>query len=262
MSLFDRVSRLVRANVNDAIDKAEDPEKILDQALRDFQAEFIKLKEAAATAIAAQKRTQAQLESKTREAQVWQDRAKLALEKGDEELARQALVRKKSEADAAAALQAQQDQQNVLVDGLKKNLMMMESKIAEAKTKKDMLKVRAKTAKANEQLQSAVNTMNADSAMAAFERMENKVLELEARSQTAAELAGANLEVKFLDMAGDAAVENELAQMKGAMGLLGGAPASPQSLPSGAGAAAPEATASSAVDKDLEALKQQIDGLS
>ncbi|MFM2428888.1 MAG: hypothetical protein RLZZ511_101 [Cyanobacteriota bacterium] len=266
MSLFDRVSRLVRANVNDAVSKAEDPEKILEQALIDMQDNFVKMKEAVASAIAQQKRSQAQLANNEREAKVWQERAQLALQKGDEDLARQALVRKKGLTDAANALQAQLDQQTGQVDGLKKQLMMLEGKIAEAKAKKDMLKARAQAAKANEQLQSSMNSMSNKSAMAAFERMEDKIVQLESRSLAAAELAGANLEAQFMELQAGQDVDFELEAMK--QQLLGGTAAAPtQSLPQGQSPAVNQTAATSqaqpvpVVDAELEALKKQIENL-
>ena len=87
--------------------------------------------------------------------------------------------------------------QDAQVETLKKSLVALEGKIAEAKTKKDMLKARAQAAKAQQQLQSAVGNLGSNSAMAAFERMEDKVEAMEASSQAAAELAGADLESQF-----------------------------------------------------------------
>jgi phage shock protein A len=261
MSLFDRVSRLVRANVNDAISKAEDPEKILEQAMIDMQDNFVKMKEAVASAIAQQKRSQTQLDNNRREAQTWQERAELAIKKGDDELAKQALMRKKTLTDTANQLQGQLDQQNTQVDSLKKNMLMLESKIAEAKAKKDMLKARSQAAKANEQLQSSMNSMSTSSAMAAFERMEDKVVQIESRGQAMAEIAGSNLEAQFMNLqAGD--VDYELEALKQQM-LGGSATPPPQQIAGAPAAAVPQdSKQSSAVDSELEALKKQIDGLS
>jgi phage shock protein A len=259
MSLFDRVSRLIRANVNDAISKAEDPEKVLEQALIDMQDNFVKMKQAVATAIAQQKRTQQQLANNQREAQTWEDRAKLALQKGEEDLARQALTRKKGFADTVNTLQTQLDQQTTQVDALKKNLMMLESKIAEAKAKKDMLKARAQAAKANEQLQSTMNTMSTSSAMAAFERMEEKVIQLESRSQAAAELAGSQLESQFA-MLESSDVDLELEAMK--LQMLGGSSPQQASLPADKSAATPSTPQDQPIiDAELVKLKKQIDSL-
>ncbi len=150
MGLLDRVSRVVRANLNDLVSKAEDPEKILDQALVDMQEDLVQMRQAVAGAIASQKRLQQQQIQAQTEANNWQQRAQLALQKGDEDLAREALLRKKPLTETAAALKTQVDQQTITVNSLKNNLIALEGKIAEAKTKKDMLKARASAAKANE----------------------------------------------------------------------------------------------------------------
>jgi len=259
MGLFDRVSRVVRANLNDVVSKAEDPEKILEQTLIDMQEDLVQMRQAVASAIASQKRTQQQHNQAQTEANNWQQRAQLALQKGDENLAREALMRKKTNADNATTLKTQLDQQTGMVDTLKRNLIALEGKISEAKTKKDMLKARASAAKANEQLQSTVSNMGTGSAMAAFERMEDKVLQMEARSQAAAELAGADLESQFAMLESGSNVDDELAAMKAQ--LLGGAPQAQAQLPGTPAAATPAPVKDAAVDAELEALKTKLDQL-
>lgn len=273
MGLFDRISRVMRANVNDMVSKAEDPEKILEQAVIDMQEDLVQLRQAVASAIASQKRTQQQYNQAQTESNNWQQRAQLALQKGDENLAREALLRKKTNTETANTLKAQLDQQVTQVDTLKRSLIALEGKISEAKTKKDMLRARASAAKAQEQLQSTVSNLGTSTAMAAFERMEDKVLQLEARSQAAAELAGADLETQFARLeSGD--VDLELEAMKQQM--ISGSPQAQAQLP-GTAAAAPTgstpsaaATPSStqatpqdraAVDAELEDLKKQLDSL-
>jgi phage shock protein A len=256
MGLFDRLSRVVRANLNDMVSKAEDPEKILEQAIIDMQEDLIQLRQAVARAIATQKRTEQQYNKNQTEANNWQQRAQLALTKGDENLAREALVRRKSVAEAAATLKTQLDQQTTQVDTLKKNLIALESKISEAKTRKDMLKSRAAAAKANEQLQNTIGRLGTSSAMGAFERMEDKVLEMEARSQAAYELTGNEIEQQFKLLESGSDVDDELAAMKAS--LTGGSVSQPV-LP-----ASEEKKSSSpdtAVDAELEALRKQIDNL-
>ena len=194
MGLFDRLSRVVRANLNDLIEKAENPEMVLEQAITEMQEDLIQLRHVVARAIATQERTEQQYNKNQAETDNWQNRAELALSKGDENLAREALTRKKAVAEAAAKLKSQLEQQTVQVETLKKNLIALESKISEAKTKKDMLKSRAAAAKANEQLQSTIGRLGTSSAMAAFERMEEKVLEMEARSQAEYGLVNNDLE--------------------------------------------------------------------
>lgn len=261
MGLFDRISRVVRANINDVVSKAEDPEKILEQTIIDMQEDLVQLRQAVASAIASQKRTQQQYNQAQTESNNWQQRAQLALQKGDETLAREALVRKKTHAETAASLKAQLDQQSGMVDNLKRNLIALEGKISEAKTKKDMLKARASAAKANEQLNATVGRMGTGSAMAAFERMEEKVLQMEARSQAAAEIAGADLESKFALLESGSDVDLELEAMK--QQLLGPAPQAQAQLPGAQTTAEQPKTAQAdpVVDAELEDLKKKLDQL-
>ena len=259
MGLFDRIGRLIKANINDLVSKAEDPEKILEQSIIEMGGDLVQLRQAVATAIATQKRTQKHFQQATSESNTWQQRAQLALQKGDEGLAREALVRKKTHSETAGTLKSQLEAQTVQVDTLKKNLMALESKISEAKTKKNMLKARAGAAKANEQLQSSLNSLNATSSMAAFERMEEKVLQMEARSQAAAELAGAGLEQQFAQLEAGSDVDDELEAMKA---QLTGSSISQGELP-GAGETSSSSSSSSssskkAVDAELEELRSQL----
>jgi phage shock protein A len=258
MGLFDRVSRVVRSNLNAAVSAAENPEKILEQAIIDMQEDLMQLRQAVASAIASQKRMQQQYNQAQSESNNWQQRAQLALQKGDENLAREALNRKKVQTETAGALKTQLDQQAATVDTLKRNLIALEGKISEAKTKKDMLKARASAAKANEQLQGTMSSLNTSSAMGAFERMEEKVLQMEARSQAAAELAGADLESQFAALESGSDVDDELAAMKAQ--LLGSeAPANQAQLP--ASEPTTQTPQDKAVDDELEALKTQLDQL-
>ncbi|WP_297040208.1 PspA/IM30 family protein [Thermosynechococcus sp. OHK43] len=227
MGLLDRVGMVIRSNLNALVSAAEDPEKILEQTIIDMNADLVKLRQAVAQAIAAQKRLEQQYTQNLKDAQQWEERARLALSRGDEALALEALNRKKTAADTAIALKAQVDQMAAQVKTLKDNLTALESKISEAKTKKEMLKARVRAAKASEQIHQAVSKVGTSNAMAAFERMEDKVLQMEARSQAIAELSGDTLESKFEALQSSANkqdVEFELLEMKRQMGLLTDAP--------------------------------------
>ncbi|BAZ84886.1 PspA/IM30 family protein [Dolichospermum compactum] len=264
MGLFDRLKRVVGANLNDLVSKAEDPEKMLEQALLEMQEDMVKLRQGVAQAIAAQKRTEKQYNEGQNEINKWQRNAQLALQKGDENLARQALERKKTYTDTATALKTSLDQQTAQVEGLKKNLIQLESKISEAKTKKEMLKARITAAKAQEQLGNMVSGMSTSSAMSAFERMEEKVLMEEAKSQAVSELVSADLDHQFARLESGSDVDDELAALKAS---LAPAPEPPKLLtpeqPRPATPAQATSTAKQAepVDAELEALRKQLDNL-
>lgn len=262
MGLFDRLSRVVRANLNDLVSKAEDPEKVLDQAVTDMQEDLVQLRQAVAKAIASQKRTQQQYEKNQTEANKWQQRAQLALSKGDENLAREALQRKKDNTETAATLKQQLDQQHSQIDTLKRGLIALESKISEARTKRDMYKSRAKAAKANKNLQEQMGNMGTSSAMGAFDRMEEKVLEMEATSQAAGELGGTGIEQQFAQLEGSSEVDDELERMK-AEQLAGSSKKG--SLPAAEGEESSSSSSSSSqseddevVDAELESLRSQL----
>ncbi len=210
MGFFDRLGRLLRANLNDLVSKAEDPVKILDQSVADMQTDLVKLRQAVSMAIASQKRLKSQSDQANLQAKTWYERAELAVQKGEENLAKEALIRRKAFNDSFDGLMKQLQGQEGQVEMLKRSLVKLEGKIAEAKTKKDMLKARAQAAKAQQQLQSAVGDMGSNSAMAAFERMEDKVEALEASGQAAAELAGADLESQFAALEGTDDLDDEL----------------------------------------------------
>lgn len=259
MGLFDRISRVVRANLNDLVSKAEDPEKVLEQAVIDMNEDLIQLRQAVARTIAEQKRTEQRLAQDSAEAKKWEDRAKLALTKGDDNLAREALTRKKSFSDSATTYQNQLSQQKATVETLRRNLVALEGKISEAKTKKNMLQARAKAAQANEELQKTLGGIDTSGAMGAFERMENKVLDLEARSQALGELGGMGIENQFAQW--ESSVEDELALLKASM--TGGA--LPPSSNGGVLEPADSSPATSAkdevIDAEIEDLRRKLNEL-
>ena len=255
MGLFDRVGRLFRANLNDLVSRAEDPVKILEQSVADMQSDLIKLRQAVATAIASQKRIQNQAEQAENQAQTWYQRAELALKKGEEDLAKEALSRRKTYQETATALNGQLNAQSGQVETLKKNLLALEGKIAEARTKKDMLKARAQAAQAQAQLQGAVGGLSTDSSMAAFERMEEKVQALEAQGQAAAEIAGADLDSRFQALEAGDDVDADFEALKASVNPT------PVALPDEKVKPQLEPAQQAQVDEELESLKRSIDQL-
>jgi phage shock protein A len=165
-------------------------------------------------AISSQKRLENQANQAKEQIKNWFSRAELALKKGEDDLAREALSRKKTFQETYESLSTQFQTQNGQVEKLKKSLLLLERKIAEARTKKDMLKARAQAAKAQQQIQSTVGDLGSQSSMAAFERMEDKVEALEASGQAALELAGEDLESKFAALEGGDDIEKELETLR------------------------------------------------
>ena len=214
MGLLDRIGRVIRANLNSLVSGAEDPEKILEQTVTQMQEDLIQLRQSVAQAIATQKRTERQHSQAQSKADEWYGRAQLGLQKGQEHLAREALTRRKPYLETAYALRNQLVQQEQVVAQLKKNMRTLESKIAEARTKKDMYIARARSAEASRKINEMIGQAGASGAIAAFERMEEKVSSLEIQSEALAELnAASSLEGQFAALEAED-VDAELAAMK------------------------------------------------
>ncbi|NEN89663.1 MAG: PspA/IM30 family protein [Okeania sp. SIO3H1] len=214
MGLLDRVWRVIRANINALISGAEDPEKVLEQTVTDMQNDLVKLRQAVAQAIATQKRTERQYSQAQSTADEWYRRAQLALQKGQENLAREALTRRKSYQETATAMKVQVEQQKQVMERLKQNMRQLEQKISEAKLKKNMYIARARSAKASEKLNEILGTVNTGNALNAFDRMEEKVMQLEAKSEAIAELGTDSLEKQFASLEEGNDIEAELEAMK------------------------------------------------
>ncbi|HEY9643710.1 MAG TPA: PspA/IM30 family protein [Coleofasciculaceae cyanobacterium] len=248
MGLFDRIGRVVRANLNSLVNQAEDPEKVLEQAVLDMQNDLIQVRQAVAQAIATQKRTERQASQAQATAEEWYRRAQLALQKNDESLAREALTRRQSYQDTADALKAQITQQSSVVGKLKQNMVALESKLSEAKTKKDMFIARARSAKASQQLNEMLDRVGTSNAMAAFERMEEKVLQLEARSEAIEELGSGDAVEKQFRALESGSVDDELAALKSKL-VAGNAPSLPPVSPA----------QNAAIDDELEQLRAKLE---
>jgi phage shock protein A len=254
MGLLDRIGMVAKSNLNALVTAAEDPEKILEQTIIDMQEDLVQLRQAVAQSMAALKRQEQQYNQAQTQASEWERRAMLALQKGDENLAREALSRKKTHAETAASLKGSLDLQAGQVDTLKRNLVTVEGKISEAKTKKEMLKARIQSAKAQENLNNMLGKVNTNAASAVFERMEERVLMAEAKAGASAELGMDNLENQFAQLESGSGVDDELAALKAKM-ISASTPASTPAL-SPSDSSRP--SVGSVIDAELEELRNQM----
>ena len=139
MGFFGRMATLIKSNINDLISKSEDPEKMLNQVIVDMNTQLVEAKKQVAVAIADEKRLQKQLQNETSVAEEWQRKAMLAIRAGDDELAKEALLRKKEHDQLGATFQDQWQKQKNATDQLKLALRALNNKIEEAKRKKNVL---------------------------------------------------------------------------------------------------------------------------
>lgn len=255
MAAAGAIAGLGIAGLNQLLQQGIDPEKLLDLAIDDMQEDLIKLRQSIVQVIVSQKMIQLKYNQAEVEVNKWQQYAHLALQKGEENLAREALIRKKAHSETKNSLKAQLDSITTQVHSLKQNLIAFESKVSEAKTLKYKLKAQLAANKAQLQLQNAIGKLGTSTAMSAFERMEERVLMMEARAHSAQQLTGNNLEKQFAALEVGSDVDDELMRMK--VHIAGSAP-NLTTLPGTAQSITPS---NSAVDKDLEELKRQMDEL-
>ncbi|HYW50801.1 MAG TPA: PspA/IM30 family protein [Gemmatimonadaceae bacterium] len=242
MGLFDRLSSLIKANLNDLISKAEEPEKLLEQSILDMRSQLAKAKQQVAAAIADEKRLHDQAEAEAKQSQEWGQRAMLAVQQNRDDLARQALMREQEHAEHAEQLQRTWQTHQAETEKLKSLLRDLNDKIEEAKRKKNLLLARARRAEAQQRIQNTMSGLSEKSAFEAFSRMEEKIEQNERRLTASAEIeeefSGDRLQSDFKRLekaAGGLSADARLLELKQKMGMLP-AGASPQAkqLPKGA----------------------------
>ena len=214
MGLLDRVSTLVRANLNDLLDRAEDPEKVIKQLLIDMNNQLIQVKTQVAAAIADEKRLQARYQESQRTADDWHRKAELAIDKGEDDLAKQALQRYNMYAQTATGLQEQSQAQSAQVQVLKDGLRQLQSKIEEAEAKKELLIARSRSAKAQEQMHRTLGNIQSVGGLSEFERMEKRVQEQEARAQAYTDLSNDSVDQRFAALEAESDVDRKLRELK------------------------------------------------
>ena len=189
MGIFSRLKTLISSNVNDVINKAENPEKMLNQLVIDMNEQLIESKKAVAMAIADEKKLERETASQLAQAQEWERKAMLAVKAGQEDLAKEALLRKQENDNNYVQYKQQWDAQKQSVEKLKESLRELQNKIEEAQRKKNLLIARAKRAEAQQKIQSTISSVTGNkSAFEAFDRMAAKVDTLEAEADAAKEL--------------------------------------------------------------------------
>lgn len=223
MGIFSRLAQLIKSNLNDLISKSEDPEKMLNQIVLDMNNQLVEAKKQVAASIADEKRLAKQHEQEAANAAEWERRAMMALRAGNEELAKEALSRKKEHDELSQTFNDQWSKQKASVDQLKRALRMLNDKIEEAKRKKNVLVARKKRAEAQKSIQETMHGLKDQSAFETFDRMSQKIDQLEAEAEAGAELqeeySGDVLASRFQSLERNAGAEDELAALKRKMGL-------------------------------------------
>jgi phage shock protein A len=215
MALLERVSTLVRANLNDLIDKAEDPEKMIKQVILDMQNQLLQVKTQVAIAIADQHLLEKKSKENEDKAAEWTRKAELAVDKKQDDLARAALLRVESYRELCASFAQQVNDQKAQVENLKSALRKLEQKLTEAQAKADLLVAQHRRARAVGKASDARMAMGDSSKANTFDRMKRKVALTEAVSQAKVELAAdEDVEERIAALEKEDRIEQLLTEMK------------------------------------------------
>ena len=214
MALLERVATLVRANLNDLIDKAEEPEKMIKQVILDMHNQLLQVKTQVAIAIADQHLLEKKRKENEDKVAEWMRKAELAVDKKEDDLARASLQRVESYRELSENLMQQGTDQKAQVENLKSALRKLEQKLTEAQAKADLLVAQHRRARAVGKASDARMAMGDSSKAAAFDRMKRKVIHSEAVSQAKSEIAGDNMEDRLAALEKEDRIEQLLAELK------------------------------------------------
>jgi phage shock protein A len=218
MALLERVATLVRANLNDLIDKAEEPEKMIKQVILDMQNQMLQVKTQVAIAIADQHLLENKQKENADKVAEWMRKAELAVDKKEDDLARASLLRVESYRELSENFKQQVGDQKAQVENLKSALRQLEQKLTEAQGKADVLMAQHRRARAVGKASDARLASGDGSKQAAFDRMKHKVARSEAVSQAKAEIAGEDINDRLAALEKEDRIEQLLAELKGKRG--------------------------------------------
>src|SRR3954468_22741905 len=227
MGIIDRLSQMLRSNINALISRAEDPEKMLNQILIDMRQQLVKAKQQVAAAIADEKRLRDQADAEFKQSSDWENKAMLAVREGRDDLAKQALVRKSEHLAHGQQLETTWEAHRAETEKLKDQLRGLNDKIEEAKRKKNLLLARQRRAQAQKRIAETMSSMSENSAFDAFSRMEERIEQNERQIKASVEIeeefSGDALQQSFKALekgAVSVTVDSQLLALKQQMGML------------------------------------------
>lgn len=218
MSIFTRVRDILSANINAMLDSAEDPEKMANEYLRQLNNEEYEVKTSVAAAMADATKLNRMEAQYMAEAESWDRKAEAALRAGDEELAKAALSRKVSSNKLYQQYKEQSDAQEAQVEQLEQALVQLQTRVAEVRSKRDLIIAKKNRAQTQEAIQRTVRGISKISALDKLDQLEDRVDERLDKAEAMAQLEGDSLESKFRDLERDADVNSELEELKKRLG--------------------------------------------
>jgi phage shock protein A len=220
MGLLERVSTLIRANLNDMVDRAEDPEKMIKQVILDMENQYLQVKTQVAVSIADQHILEKKQREQEETGKEWMRKAELSVDSSQDDLARAALDRFQTSQRLVQSFQEQVNDQKVQVESLKSALLKLEQKLEEAKSKREMLLARHRRSVSMTKATQAQAAIGDGSKSATFDRLKDRVDHTEATAAAEIELLAGDVEEKLNRLDRDTEVERLLNDLKSRRGLL------------------------------------------
>ena len=220
MAIWERMSDLIRSNINDLIDKAENPEKMVKQIIIDMEEQLRKSTQSLGTAMGSLNQVKKQLENAQEQSANWQTKAKTCLEQGNEDLARQALENKVKQDNMVVQYQEMSSSMEKQVNEIKGQIDILKQKLEEARSKQAMLVARSQMADAKSQMSKTLGNMDSKSAFAKMDKMEKKIEQKESEADAFAEISGVEESTTdpFEQMDKENSINAELEKLKKEMG--------------------------------------------
>ena len=223
MGVLDRISTIMRSNINDMLDKAEDPEKMLDQIIRDMAGAIEEAKGQVAGVIAQEKLLEAEMNNAKRSSDEWSNKAEKAVRAGRDDLAKEALRRQKDFQGIVATYGQQYEAQHQMTTKLRTQLDLLMRKYDDAVRNRDVMVARHRQAIAAQQVNKQIAAISGLDHTSELARMDRRIRTEEARAEAEMQLgsgANASIDDQFAQLDATSDLDDELSALKGRMGLL------------------------------------------
>jgi phage shock protein A len=214
MSIFTRVRDIISSNINSMLDKAEDPEKMVKMIIREMEDTLVEVKASCAGAMATKKKIQRDLDEVEKRSADWSAKAELAVSKGREDLAREALMEKRRHAERVESLKKEQGQCDALVEQYKHDIVQLEDKLSGVREKQRVLVQRHIRAQHHKSTEQKIRKVDTADALARFESFEHRVERMEAEGDVVNMGKKPNLDDEFAKLGADEDIEKELQALK------------------------------------------------
>ena len=214
MGIFTRFRDIISSNINAMLDKAEDPEKLIKLMIREMEDTLVEIKTACAGVMASGKKTQRQLDRHKDQALYWEEKAELAVNKGRDDLAREALIEKRKFTRRAQTIEQDLVEQDLLIEQYQNDIHQLEDKLKSARDKQRMLVQRHVHAQKKIQAQQEMRRIDSSETMMKFDELENRIDRMEAEADLVNFGQKTSLEAELERLSVDDEIENELQALK------------------------------------------------